>query len=136
VDKADLCTAAKTLTSGAMAYSDNWLRHLMAPFTGEGLSNTLARDFWRSDEDLWSVEQPVDLRWLKLVWVYTASVVSQGTFAMLIIGAIICLFKDVPLIWWLISVGGVTVAMLLFAVLVATSTYVDIWRARRRSGRQ
>jgi hypothetical protein len=116
-----------------MAYSDNWLRHLMAPFTGEGLSNALARDFWRSDEDLWSIERPVDWRWLKLMWVYAASVVSQGTFVLLIAMAVISFFKEVPLMWWWISVGGMTVAMLLFAVLVATSTYIDIWRARRRS---
>lgn len=119
-----------------MAYSDNWLRHLMAPFIGEGLSNALARDFWRSDEDLWSVERPVNLRWLKLMWVYAASVVSQSTFALMIAAAIISLFDDVPLKWWWISVGGVTVAMLLFAVFVATSTHIDISRARRRSEKQ
>lgn len=119
-----------------MAYSDNWLRHLAAPFTGEGLSNALARDFWRSDEDLWSVEHPVNWRWLKLMWVYAASVVSQATFSLLVAAAIISLFKEVPLKWWWIAVGGVTVMMLLFAVLVATSTYIDIWRVSRHSDRK
>ena len=116
-----------------MAYRKNWLRHLMAPFIGEGLSNVLARDFWRDDEDLWSVEQPVDWRWLKLLWVYAASVVSQVTVVLSIAAATIGFFKEIPLKWWWISVGGATAAMLLFAVLVATCTYIDIWRIRRRS---
>ena len=116
-----------------MAYSDNWFRHLMAPFTGEGLSNALARDFWRDDEDLWSVEQSVEWRWLKLLWVYAASVVSQVTLVLLVVVAIISLFDEVPLKWWWISVGGGTAAMLLFAVLCATSAALDIWRIRRRA---
>lgn len=115
-----------------MAYRDNWLRHLMAPFTGEGLSDALARDFWRSDEDLWSVEHAVRWRWFKLVWVYAASVVMQGTLALVIAGAIISLFKPVSLPTWLIVLGGTTAAMLLFAVLVATAAWIDIWRIRRR----
>jgi hypothetical protein len=115
-----------------MAYSDNWLRHLMAPFTGEGLSNTLARDFWPTDEDLWSVEHDVRWRWFKLMWVYAASVIAQGTFALVIVGSIISLFKPVSLLTWWISVGGVTAAMLLFAVFVATASWIDIWRIRRR----
>ena len=115
-----------------MAYRDNWLRHLMAPFTGEGLSNALARDFWRSDEDIWSVEHAVRWRWFKLVWVYAASVVCQLTAAGLVLVAIISLFKAVSLPTWWIAVGGVTAAMLLFAVLCATAAWIDIWRIRRR----
>lgn len=114
-----------------MAYRDNWLRHLMAPFTGEGLSNALARDFWRADEDLWSVEHDVRWRWLKLIWVYSASVVSQGTFVLGIAFAVINLFKPVSLPTWWIGIGGVTAALLLFAVFVATASWLDIWRVRR-----
>ena len=115
-----------------MAYRDNWLRHLMAPFTGEGGSNALARDFWRADEDLWTVEHDVRWRWLKLVWVYSASVVSQVTFVGVIAFAIIGLFKLVSLPTWWIGVGGVTAAGLLFAVVIATASWFDIWRFRRR----
>ena len=105
----------------------------MAPLMGEGLSDALARDFWRVDEDLWSAERPVRFRWLKLVWVYMASVVAQCTFALLLIMFVISLFEKVPPVWWLISVGGVTCGMLLFSILVATSTWIDICRVGRGS---
>lgn len=114
-----------------MAYRDNWLRHLMAPLTGEGLSNALARDFWRTDEDLWSVQQFVPWRWLKLLWVYAASAICQLTAALLLVFAGINLYDPVPLKWWWIGVGGATVAMLLFAAVIATATCIDIWRIRR-----
>lgn len=116
-----------------MAYRDNWLRHLLAPFTGEGLSNFLARDFWSRQEDLWEPAAPVRWRWVKLVWVYAASVFAQFTFAIIIAGTVIEFFKDVPAYLWWIVVGGGTAAMLLFAILVATATYVDIRRKARRS---
>lgn len=105
----------------------------MAPFTGEGLSNALARDFWRADEDLWSIERSVEWRWAKLFWVYAASVVSQLTFGLLIVGMITSPFKEVPLAIWWIGVGGVSAALLLFALIVATAVYIDICRARRRA---
>lgn len=113
-----------------MAYKDNWLRHLMAPFTGEGLNNTLARDFWRDDEDLWSLEQDVPWRWAKLLWVYVASVFAQVTTAGVMIAGISSLFIAPSAKWWLIAIGGGTAAMLLFAVLVATATWGDIRRRK------
>jgi hypothetical protein len=118
-----------------MAYRDNWLRHLLAPVCGEGLSNTLARDFWRDDEDLWNPQSDVQWRWLKLMWVYAASVATQGTFALVIAAMIVSVFKEVPFVWWLIGVGGTTAVLLLFSTLVASLTWVDIWRARRRGGK-
>jgi hypothetical protein len=115
-----------------MAYRDNWLRHLIAPLTGEGLSDTLARDFWHVDEDLWSIEHDVRWRWLKLVWVYSASVVAQLTFASVIGYLAIGLVKPIDSATWWVGVGGVTAALMLFAVLVASFVWIDV--SRRRGG--
>ncbi|MBY0439777.1 MAG: hypothetical protein K2W80_16455 [Burkholderiales bacterium] len=114
-----------------MAYRDNWLRHLMAPFCGEGLSEALARDFWRTDEDLWSPEHDVGWRWLKLVWAYAASAVCQVGFSLAIAGVTINVFKPVSATTWSIGLGAVTGAMLLFAGLIATSVWIDVSRRRR-----
>ena len=59
------------------AYRSNWLRHTLAPLTGEGLNQHLLRHFWRQSEDLWSATANVSNRWLKLLYVYFASVGSQ-----------------------------------------------------------
>jgi hypothetical protein len=117
-----------------MAYKDNWLRHLFAPLTGEGLSNALARDFW-SHEDLWTSEQAVRCRWIKLVWVYSASAVTQVMFPLMVAAAIVSLFKEVPLKWWAIGVGGGTGLAVLFGVLFATTSLIDVYRrVRSRNG--
>ena len=117
-----------------MAYRDNWLRHLLAPMTGEGLSNTLARDFW-SHEDLWSAAHVVRYRWVKLVWVYGVSAVAQMTLPLLVAVAIINVFKSVPFEWWLICVGGGTAFAMALAVLFATTSWIDVGRQSKRSGR-
>lgn len=111
-----------------MTYRRNWLRHFFASINGEGGSNTLARDFW--NEDLWEPNRRVNWRWLKLVWVYSMSVLTQLTLPGLVGFAIISLFKEVPFRWWLIGVGGVSAAALIFAILIATASYID---QRRKS---
>lgn len=117
-----------------MAYCENWLNHLAAPLTGEGLSKRLASDFWPS-EDLWNSNMAITRRWLKLIWVYSASVVAQLTLSSLIAVALIdLLYRDVPYIWWLITIGGGTTIMLLLAVIIATATYVSVVRKTQLKG--
>jgi hypothetical protein len=111
-----------------MAYKDNWLRHLFAFATGEGYSDKLARDFW--DEDLWGPNKPIRWRWLKLVWVYSVSVLAQVTLPLLVGYTVINLFKAIPFRWWMIGVGGVSAGGLVFAILFAATAYID---QRRKS---
>lgn len=109
-----------------MAYRDNWLRHFFACLTGEGGSKVLARDF--CSEDLWEPNKLVRWRWLKLVWVYSLSVLTQITLLLLVLAAVISLFRPVPLRWWLIGVGGVSAVSWVFAVLFATAEWIDLRR--------
>lgn len=117
-----------------MSYRDNWLKHLLAPFTGSGFSNALARDFWTSREDLWNPNAGVPKRWLKLVWVYVMSAITQITFPGIVIIGIVSTFKDVPLRWWLISIGGPSAFGIVLAVLIATATCMGINRRARSGG--
>jgi hypothetical protein len=117
-----------------MSYSDHWLEHLLAPLTGSGLSNRLARDFWSAREDLWDPRVAVTKRWLKLLWVYLMSVITQVTIPCVLIAMIVSAFKEVPLRWWLIGIGGPSALAIVFAVLVATATCIDINRRARSSG--
>lgn len=106
-----------------MAYKNNWLRHLFAFATGEGYSDTLARDFWH--EDLWEPKMGIRWRWPKLVWAYSLSVLAQVTLPLLVGYAVISFFKEISLRWWLIGVGGVSTGGLIFAILFATAAYID-----------
>jgi hypothetical protein len=117
-----------------MSYRDNWLEHLLAPLTGRGLSNALARDFWSAREDLWDPRAAIKKRWLKLLWVYSMSVITQVTLPCILIALLVRIFKELPLRWWLIGIGGPSALAIVFAVLVATATCIDINR-RARSGR-
>lgn len=116
-----------------MSYRDNWPRHLLAPLTGNGLSNSLARDFW-TREDLWDPRAAVTKRWLKLLWVYLMSVITQVTIPCAFIAMIVSMFKEVPLRWWLIGIGGPSAFAIVLAVLVATATCIDINRRARSGG--
>lgn len=119
-----------------MAYRENWLRHLFAFLTGEGWSNSLARDFWYAEEDLWEPDKPITWRWLKLSWVYSVSAIAQITLPLFISYAILNLFfLTIPLRWWLIGVGGLSVIAWVFAILFATAECVD-QRRRLRSARK
>ena len=90
---------------GILSYRQNWLRHFLAPLSGRGFSAFLARDFWPS-ENLWSPTTAVNRRWLKLLFVYSASAVAQLFLPLLATAIFINLFiKDVPLQWSLIGVG-------------------------------
>lgn len=112
-----------------MRFVENWPGHLAAPFTGNGWSIELARDFWPS-EDLWSAEQPVKRRWLKLCYVYLLSTLSQVTFALVVATALIDLFyRPVPLKWWLIGVGGPTLFGFFLSIVFATFNYASVTRA-------
>jgi len=113
-----------------MSYAQNWFRHLVAPFTGEGGSRLLARDFWPG-EDLWSTGAVAKRLWAKLLLVYAASVIAQVTAPLLIALAAIDLVKGVPLKWWFIVVGGGTILGVGLALLWATVDYVSVTRQRR-----
>ena len=116
-----------------MSYSHNWVRHLLAPLTGQGGSKELARDFW-SREDLWSPTAPVKRRWLKLVFVYAVSVVTQvSVLGVIVIGLVDVFVKDVPLRWWVISIGVGSLIALAFAVLSATVEYTSVVKQARRN---
>lgn len=106
-----------------MAYKNNWLRHLFAFATGEGYSDELARDFCH--EDLWEPSKPVRWRWLKLVWVYSVSVLAQVTLTGLVVGVLVSLFKPAPPHVWLFFIGGATMLGLIFAILFATTACID-----------
>ena len=111
-----------------MSFRQNWLRHFVAPVSGEGFSKLLARDFW-PHEDLWSSTTAVNRRWLKLVFVYATSVVSQLSIPLFAIAGCIDLFiREVPLRWWLIGVGGGTLVGFAFAIVIATLTYASVAR--------
>lgn len=116
-----------------MSYLDNWLKHLLAPFTGDGFSNALARDFWTS-EDLWDPNAVVSRRWLKLVWVYVMSALTQITLPGFVIISVVSAFKDVPLRWWLISIGGPSAFGIVLAILIGTATCIGINRRARSGG--
>jgi hypothetical protein len=109
-----------------MAYRDNWLRHLLAPLTGEGFSNALARDF--ASGNLWDPAERISWRWLKLVWAYSVSVVAQFCFAVALAAIVVNMVKGVSWETFVLWCGGGTAAMLVFAVLVATATYIDVIR--------
>jgi hypothetical protein len=115
-----------------MSYWKNWPRHLIAPLSGDGFSNTLARDFCRQRGDLWEPATQVSWRWLKLMWVYSASAITQLTFPMIIVCAVISIFDPMmSLRWWLIVVGGITLVGIAIASLITTWTY--IWISQKRS---
>lgn len=113
-----------------MAYWNNFFHHLVAPLTGDGFRDDLARDFW-SKEDLWDRSRDVQLRGLKLWWVYLASAVAQITVPSAVaIFFVDCFVRDVSPRWWFISVGFGTSLGVLFATLVALFTNVKIRNAR------
>lgn len=89
-----------------MAYSENWFRHLTAGFTGEGLSQELARDFW-PEEDLWDISQPIRFLWLKLLWVYVMSIVTQVIVFAILLGAAMEPFRPGAFVW--ATVGGIAI---------------------------
>ncbi len=116
-----------------MAYGDNWLQHLTAPLTGRGGSKTLARDFWPS-EDLWNPELPIRRRYLKLVWVYALSVLTQFSVLSFVICILIHFFyKPLPFKFWMIIVGGGTIILWAFLSLIAVAECVGIARNTRES---
>ena len=115
---------------GILSYRQNWLRPFFAPLSGRGFSAFLARDFWPS-ENLWSPTTAVNRRWLKLLFVYSASAVAQLFVPLLATTIFIDFFiKDVPLQWWLIGVRGGTLIGLAFAVALASLTYASIEKKR------
>jgi hypothetical protein len=93
----------------------------------------LARDFW-AREDLWSPTAPVKRRWLKLVFVYAVSVLAQvSLLGLIVIGSIDVFVKDVPLRWWIISIGVGSLIALAFAILSASVEYTSVVKQVRRS---
>ena len=109
-----------------MAYKDNWMNHLLAPFTGEGASNKLAQDFWA--ENLFNRQKLVKFHWLKLVWVYMVSVVAQVTLSGTLLMIPITLYKNGGADWTyaLIAVTGATLILWVVAIIFASATWLDI----------
>jgi hypothetical protein len=63
-----------------------------------------------------------------MLWVYSASALAQLTLPLLIAAAGISIFKPIPFRWWLIGVGGASLFGLIFALLVATATCINVTR--------
>lgn len=112
-----------------MSYWDRWGCHAIAPFTGEGFSDKLARDFWLAGENLWSPEDKISWRWLKLLWVYSASAVAQICVpgCLVLMGLEALSISKVSFGYGLI--GGAAIGFF-FAVLIATVRWISIRRAR------
>ena len=101
-----------------MAYKDNWMQHLMASFTGEGGSNKLAQDFW--SESLFNPKILVKYHWLKLVWVYCISGITQVTMPTALAMIPITIYKDGGTDWTyaLVAIVGVTAISWLVAIFL------------------
>lgn len=115
-----------------MAYIDNFLDHLLAAFTGQGYSQSLARDFWRQDEDLFDATNHIALRWFKLLWVYSLSAFAQIVLPGVLAIAILVLPMATPLRWCLLAIAFGAAWGLLFAFIFSTTTYIDILRQQRK----
>lgn len=115
-------------------FQDRWHTHVFALLSGEAGSNHLAQDYWPI-EDLWSLQEPVRFRWLKLFWVYSASVFVQMVLPALLSVAIVLLFKtDVHHAWWIVVLGIGLVAALAYGAIFSTTTCFDLWRHNRSVG--
>ena len=114
-----------------MALRDNWARHLLASVNGESFRDSLARDFWRADEDLWAGEPVVTWRWFKLLFVYFASGLLQLVVPVAIVGPLIILFTGNAWYWLLVGMLIACAAVVLGAVLGATWSCLDIARGKR-----
>jgi hypothetical protein len=111
-----------------MAFKDTWTAHLTAGFSGDGLSNKLAQDFW--SEDLFNPKAMVSYHWLKLVWVYCVSGFMQVTVIAILIGIASTLYHNGGSDWtwaWII-IAGATVFAWALGIVVASAAWLDLKR--------
>ena len=122
----EITLVTSSLPGALMAYRNNWHRHFFAIFTGDGLSEKLAKDFWTSREDLWDSGSQVNYRWLKLVIVYVSSFVTQVLVpGSVLLGGLLAV-QDKLLKHFFVSVGIVVVIGLPSTIVVATITYFKV----------
>lgn len=114
-----------------MAYKDNWLRHFFVMLTGGG--RELSRDFWNR-ENIWDPTVPIRYRWLKLVWVQFASVLTQITLPLLALLALSSVIKGPPSVEFiLLFVGGITTFGTLGLLVIEVASYICAVRRTVRS---
>lgn len=114
-------------------FVDIFFDHLLANLFGNGYHNTLAQDFWA--EPLFHPATVVRFHWVKLVWVYWMSTLTQVTVPLALVGAAIALFTDRAWALTAILVAIPTVLAFAFCPLVAALTMFDLRRARRVGAR-
>lgn len=112
-----------------MAFSENWLRHLLASINGENVDD-LVRDFWDKDEDLWARDSFVRWRWAKLFCAYSMAGIAQIVLPLLIAGIVIIFFTDKAWIWLLIGVGIGFIGAILLGAWGATGTCIELRNPR------
>jgi hypothetical protein len=114
-----------------MAFKDTWAIHLTAGFSGNGLNNKLAQDFW--SEDLFNPKAMVPCHWLKLVWVYGVSGMAQVTLIAILIGLASTLYHNggSDWTWTFIVIAGATAFAWALAIIVASATWLDLKRHAR-----
>ncbi len=98
----------------------------MAPFIGEGGSNELAQDFWT--ENLFDPKMMVAHHWLKLLWVYCVSGITQLTLTSVLLMIPITLYKNGGSDWTyaFIAIAGATLISWFLAIIFATVAWLDI----------
>lgn len=107
------------------------VNHVFAVPNGRGFDDALARDFWRSTEDLWS-EASVPWRWLKLFFVYFASGVAQIVVPIALVGLTMIGIRGRA--WMFGLVLGIAIgaaASVLGALIGATGTSIRLRRSIR-----
>jgi hypothetical protein len=116
-----------------MAFRDNWLRHLSAPFTGEFFSDALAKDFWFQSEDLWRAVPNVEWRWAKLFLVYLLSGLTQIVAPLLAVATVYVFVFDRSFQSALIGLAIGVSASLLGGVIGATWSCLSVSRNQIKS---
>lgn len=111
-----------------MAFKDNWPLHLTIALTGDWLDDKLAQDFWPAE--LFNYKSMVRYHLLKLVWVYSVSVLVQITLPVSVVMMLAERYHDDSFDWgWvLMALGIVTALAWPFAVIIAIATWVDLKR--------
>jgi hypothetical protein len=111
-----------------MAYRANWLAHLLAPITGRGFDDRLARDFWSHSEDLWDGKKEVSLRWLKLFLAYFASGIAQLVAPVALVGLVIVPIRHGVWLWYWLAIGAAVLIGLIGALISATGAHISALR--------
>lgn len=106
------------------AYRERWLRHTLAPVTGEGLNQHLLRDFYPT-EDLWDPQQDVVNRWRKLFAAYLLGAAAHLLFPSALAGFAMLVIGKISLKWVGIVLLGAAAVGVVFALIFSA------WDARK-----